>query len=158
MRGRTARQSEFQSFLKLLRRNYRNRPVALLLDSVGSHTTPSSLRLAVQLRITLIWLPKQWSELNAMDQMWKELKRLGRDLVDRLALSQPFCQYNTKVPAASPPADCAVNRRQWTMVALPTISSRNQQPLASEGIPVPAGPEGLREGVGRGLPQSARGC
>ena len=23
-----------------------------------------------------MWLPKQWPELNAMDQLWKELKRL----------------------------------------------------------------------------------
>ncbi|MGH9753753.1 MAG: transposase [Blastocatellia bacterium] len=30
--------------------------------------------LAAQLDIVLIWLPKQCSELNAMDQLWKELK------------------------------------------------------------------------------------
>jgi hypothetical protein len=24
----------------------------------------------------MIWLPKQWPELNAMDQLWRELKRL----------------------------------------------------------------------------------
>ncbi|HYG35862.1 MAG TPA: integrase, partial [Clostridia bacterium] len=25
--------------------------------------------------IHLLWLPKQWSELNPMDQLWKELKQ-----------------------------------------------------------------------------------
>jgi hypothetical protein len=28
------------------------------------------------LRVELVWLPKQCSELNAMDHVWKELKRL----------------------------------------------------------------------------------
>lgn len=30
--------------------------------------------LAAQLDIVFVWLPKQCSELNAMDQLWKELK------------------------------------------------------------------------------------
>jgi hypothetical protein len=38
----------------------------------------------------LIWLPKQWPELNAMDQLWRELKRLvasnrQTETVDHLA-------------------------------------------------------------------------
>ena len=33
-----------------------------------------SLGFAVQLDIVLIWLPIQCSELNAMHQLWKELK------------------------------------------------------------------------------------
>jgi transposase len=32
--------------------------------------------LAVELGIELVWLPKQWPELNAMDHLWRELKRL----------------------------------------------------------------------------------
>lgn len=32
--------------------------------------------MAAELGIQLIWLPKQWPELNAMDHLWKELKRL----------------------------------------------------------------------------------
>jgi DDE superfamily endonuclease len=34
------------------------------------------LRLAMELGIELVWLPKQWPELNAMDHLWRELKRL----------------------------------------------------------------------------------
>ena len=35
----------------------------------------ATLALAKELRIEFVWLPKQWPELNAMDQVWKELKR-----------------------------------------------------------------------------------
>ena len=32
--------------------------------------------MAAKLGIRLLWLPKQAPELNAMDQLWRELKRL----------------------------------------------------------------------------------
>lgn len=30
--------------------------------------------MAAGLGVRSLWLPKQWSELNAVDQLWKELK------------------------------------------------------------------------------------
>lgn len=74
-RGRM-RAVDFQAFLRLLRRHYGGRVICLLLDKAPSHTAPSSLALAAKLNLELIWLPKQWSELNAMDHLWRELKRL----------------------------------------------------------------------------------
>lgn len=68
-------QQDFQAFLKLLRKRYRNKPLALLLDKASCHDAPRSQFLAAQLNIKLIWLPKQWSELNAMDHLWRGLKR-----------------------------------------------------------------------------------
>jgi hypothetical protein len=50
------------------------RPIALLLDEAPGHRAAKSQRLAAQLAIALIWLPKQWAELHAMDQLWRELK------------------------------------------------------------------------------------
>jgi transposase len=47
------------------------RPV---LDEAPCHIAKRSLALAAQLDIRFIFLPKQCSELNAMDQLWKELK------------------------------------------------------------------------------------
>jgi transposase len=47
-----------------------------LLDRAPAHTDAETLRLAVELGIELVWLPQQWPERNAMDQLWKELKRL----------------------------------------------------------------------------------
>ena len=70
-----ARQADFQDLLRLLRRRYGSRPIAVILDRSPIHEAIKSQELAVDLDITLIWLPKQCSELNAMDQMWKELKR-----------------------------------------------------------------------------------
>src|SRR4051812_31615503 len=68
-------QESFQSFLQLLRRNYRHRQIWLILDKAGCHTTYKSQQLAEVLDIKLIWLPRQCSELNAMDHLWRHLKR-----------------------------------------------------------------------------------
>jgi transposase len=66
----------FQAFLRLLRQRHGKRAVCLLLDKAPGHTAAGSLALAAKLNIILIWLPEQWSELNAMDHLWRELKRL----------------------------------------------------------------------------------
>jgi transposase len=69
--------ADARAFLAELRRHYRQAPtIWLLLDRAPAHTDSKTLRLAVELGIELVWLPKQWPELNAMDHVWKELKRL----------------------------------------------------------------------------------
>jgi transposase len=75
MRGTGMRQEQFQAFLRLLRRRYPGRPLWLVLDEAGCHTAAKSRALAARLGIELVWLPKQWSELNAMDHLWKGLKQ-----------------------------------------------------------------------------------
>lgn len=74
MKWPNMRQDGFQAFLHLLRRSYPGRPVWLLLDRASTHTAPRSQTLAESLNITLVWLPVQCSELNAMDHLWKEVK------------------------------------------------------------------------------------
>src|SRR5262249_42264595 len=59
-----------------LRRHYSGRPIWLLLDRAPGHEAGRSQALAARLGIVLVWLPKQCSELNAMDHLWRELKRL----------------------------------------------------------------------------------
>lgn len=73
-RGADLRQPDFQAFLRRLRHGYPGRPIWLLLDEAPSHTAGQSQRLAAQLDIRLIWLPKQCPELNAMDHLWREVK------------------------------------------------------------------------------------
>ncbi|MDB6123043.1 MAG: hypothetical protein JWQ71_2036 [Pedosphaera sp.] len=73
-RGPGLQQACFQGFLRLLRQSYPGRPIGLVLDRAACHTAPKSQALAESLDILLIWLPKQWSELNGMDQLWRELK------------------------------------------------------------------------------------
>jgi hypothetical protein len=75
MRGGSMAQVWFQDFLRALRRAYPGRALWLVLDRARGHTTPRTLGLAAELGVNFLWLPKQWSELNAMDQMWKELDR-----------------------------------------------------------------------------------
>jgi transposase len=66
-----------RAFLTEIRRRYRQAPtIWLLLDQGPAHTAAPTRRLAAELGIELVWLPRQWPELNAMDQLWRELKRL----------------------------------------------------------------------------------
>lgn len=74
LRRPTMRQADFQAFLRRLRQPYPGRPIWLLLDRAPCHEAIRSQVLAAGLNIELIWLPKQCSELNAMDQLGKELK------------------------------------------------------------------------------------
>jgi hypothetical protein len=73
-RGSGLRQACFQQFLGLLRRSHPGRQIWLILDKATCHTAPKSQALAQSLDMVLIWLPKQWPELNGMDQLWRELK------------------------------------------------------------------------------------
>jgi hypothetical protein len=66
-------QENFQDFLKFIHRYYRC-PVYLVLDRAGLHTAKKSQRLAQDLHIELVWLPKQCPELNCVDQLFKCLK------------------------------------------------------------------------------------
>jgi len=69
--------ADARTFLSELRGHYpKARTIWLLLDRAPAHTDTKTLRLAGELGIELVWLPKQWPELNAMDHLWKELKRL----------------------------------------------------------------------------------
>lgn len=72
------RSADFQVFLRRLRQQYGDRPIALLLDEDPSHTAKRSVALAEQLDITLLWLPKRSPELNPMDTLWGQ----GKDLLD----------------------------------------------------------------------------
>jgi transposase InsO family protein len=69
--------ADAQAFLRELRRHYRRpRTIWLLLDRASAHTAAATQRLAAALGINLVWLPKQAPELSAMDQLWRELKRV----------------------------------------------------------------------------------
>lgn len=68
-------QTGFQALLRQVRYRYKNHPVYMLLDNATAHTAKKSRGLAANLNITLLWLPKQCSELNAMDHLWRSLKK-----------------------------------------------------------------------------------
>jgi len=74
LRRANMRQENFHALLREVRRRYKQRSVWMLLDEAPCHIAAQSQRLAAVLNIHLVWLPKQCSELNAMDQLWKELK------------------------------------------------------------------------------------
>lgn len=71
------RAADFQAFLERVHDRYRGWRVALLLDEDPSHTAKGSVRLADELDIGLLWLPKRRPELNPMDTLWGQ----GKDAV-----------------------------------------------------------------------------
>jgi hypothetical protein len=69
--------ADVRAFLGEVRRRYRRwDTIWLLVDRASGHTAAPTRALAAALDIRLLWLPKQTPELNAMDQLWRELKRL----------------------------------------------------------------------------------
>ena len=63
-------------FLTHLRRAYRRAgTIYLLADRASGHTAKRTQQMAARLGIVFVWLPKQWPELNAMDQLWRHLKQ-----------------------------------------------------------------------------------
>ena len=74
LRRANMRQESYQDFLRLLRQSYPGREIWLLLDEAPCHIAPKSQALAAALHIELVWLPKQCSELNALDQLGRGLK------------------------------------------------------------------------------------
>jgi transposase len=68
------RAEDFQAFLGSIHDHHRSRPVCLLLDGDSSHTAHSSVGMARELEIGLIWLPKRCPELNPVDHLWGHAK------------------------------------------------------------------------------------
>ena len=69
--------ADARAFFAELRSRYRGRrTIWLLLDRASGHTDRRTQARAAALDIELLWLPKQAPELNGMDQLWRELKRL----------------------------------------------------------------------------------
>ncbi|MFL5805773.1 MAG: transposase [Roseiflexaceae bacterium] len=68
------RARDFQAFLERVHEHYRAWQVALLVDEDPSHTAKSSVALATDLNMTLIWLPKRAPKLNPIDTLWGQAK------------------------------------------------------------------------------------
>jgi len=68
------RADDFQEFLRVIHHHYRGWHVALLLDEDSSHTAKGSVRLAAELDIECLWLPKRSPKLNPMDTLWGQAK------------------------------------------------------------------------------------
>jgi transposase len=104
-----------RAFLRALRQAYRGAgTIWLLADRASGHPARAPRALARKLRIAFVWLPKQWPELNAMDQLWRGLKR------DVAANRQ-----------AAPIEDLAERAARWVLDLTPN-QARRKSGLASD--------------------------
>jgi len=104
-RSPNMRQEHFRAFLRLLRRSYFGRQIWLLLDEAPGHIAAKSQALAKQLDIIFLWLPKQCSELNAMDQLWRDMKsnisanHQYLDIDEHVAFAEAWILFLTRTEA-----------------------------------------------------------
>jgi len=66
-----------QQFLRLVRAHWRGWHIVLFEDRGTPHTAHESRRVAAHLGIQIRWLPRATPELNAMDHLWRHVKRQG---------------------------------------------------------------------------------
>jgi DDE superfamily endonuclease len=64
-----------RQFLSQVRSHWRGWNLVLFEDRAGQHTAPASLWWAAQLWIEVRLLPRATPELNAMDHLWRHVKR-----------------------------------------------------------------------------------
>jgi transposase len=74
-----------QAFLQLIRSHWRGWHIVLFEDRGSPHTADESVALAAALDMQIRWLPRATSELNAMDQLWRQTK--PNALANRATLS-----------------------------------------------------------------------
>lgn len=107
--------TEVAAFLLALRKAYRRADtIWLLADRASGHTARATLDLARRLGIEFVWLPKQWPELNAMDQLWKALKH-------EVAANRQATSIE----------DLAAQAAHWVLALTPT-QARRKSGMASE--------------------------
>jgi transposase len=82
-----------QAFLRMVRSHWRSWRIVLFEDKGTPHTARASRQLARELDIEVRWLPRATPELNAMDQLWRHVKR------DALA-NRPTRSIDASVDAA----------------------------------------------------------
>jgi transposase len=85
-----------QAFLRQIRAHWRGWRIVLFEDRSPTHTAAESRALARALDIEIRWLPRATPELNAMDQLWRHVKRNAlanqpTRTIDRSA--ETACQY-----------------------------------------------------------------
>jgi hypothetical protein len=65
-----------QTFLSMVRSHWRGWDIVLFEDRAPQHKAPASQAWAKQLGIEIRWLPKATPELNAMDHLWRQAKKV----------------------------------------------------------------------------------
>jgi len=68
-------QREHQQFLNAIRAHWRGWNIVLFEDRAGQHTAAGSLWIADACGFEVRLLPRATPELNAMDTLWKQVKR-----------------------------------------------------------------------------------
>jgi hypothetical protein len=69
-------QEEHQGFLSMVRSHWRGWNIVLFEDRAPQHKAPASLAWAKRLGIEVRLLPRATPELNAMDHLWRQAKRV----------------------------------------------------------------------------------
>lgn len=81
-------QQTHQGFLRMIRSHWRGWHIVLFEDRGSPHTAQDSRQLARQLGIQIRLLPRATAELNALDHLWRHVKRQALANRPTLSLNQ----------------------------------------------------------------------
>lgn len=89
-----------QEFLKLINQHWKGWKIVLFEDRATQHKANSSIRLAKKLKIEIRFLPTATPKLNAMDHLWKFVKKDTQANRARLRIDESVdfaCEYIIKM-------------------------------------------------------------
>jgi transposase len=92
---------DHQAILRMIRREYGEKRVAVLLDKASRHTAQESEDLASELNLELIWLPPRCANVDPMDRLWrwgKEKTCANKQYLSIDYQAQFFIEYLLSLP------------------------------------------------------------
>lgn len=101
------------TFLEQLSKQYSKDEIVLVCDGVSWH---KSNEMIIPENITLVYLPPATPEMNPIEQIWKEIRKMGfrneafhslKDVVDRLC--ETICRLTNEVVRSITARDWIVN-------------------------------------------------
>ena len=97
------KQRDIRSFLKRIRKANPEDRIILILDNFSSHKSRMVRDCAEKLNIALVFLPKYSPDLNPIEFIWKDIKRvISKTFIKNLdklkrVISKGFLKYSKKL-------------------------------------------------------------
>lgn len=70
-----SRKEDIIDFLTLVRKRNPNKTIVMIIDNFKPHHSPETLLKALELNISLVYLPPYSPDLNPIEFIWKSVKR-----------------------------------------------------------------------------------
>lgn len=116
-----SKQESVRSFLKRIRKANPNGRILLILDNFKSHHARTVVAYAKRLNIVLVFLPPYSPDLNPIEFIWKDIKRvISKEFIKnpgklKRIISKSFLEFSEKLSYA----------KSWIKKFVPSVISPN---------------------------------